>query len=297
MRSNHLSLFLALILALAGHIALLYPTPELIPIPLQEPAYSVEIQLTAQQANVNSREITEEADKDQIESQASKESKAEQAHMEESAPAKQQEQAGSEASVRQDKSSRAEVKIDAPTPASIKANPRSTHQFNTKNKQDNPVPAVEVAGKQDSEQETVEAPVIAKEDIKVADVVASKDKQASEQSKASNQKSVKSEEQVIQPELTAAERYEAQIYAWILNGPNAAIYSPTDGIKNPPTIEFTWWRNGTIIFAKVVKSSGDPATDSAAKRSVLSASPLPKIPDHIAGKEYTLNITFAQTEK
>lgn len=297
MRKSHLRLTLTLILALAGHIVVLYPTSEIIPIPLKEPTYSVEVQLTAEKASSNSREAAEEDNKDQIETLASEASKAENDHLEEPTTTQYQEQAGSENSKLKEETTQAQVRIVSPQPEQIKADSQTTHHVNTRSKQQTEFPPKKVAGVQKRELENTQDTVQPKNETTISNVVSSKEKEASESNKASSQKSVKSEEVVIQPEMTATERYKAQIYAWILNGPNSSIYSPADGIKNPPTIEFTWWRNGTIISAKVKKSSGDSATDSAAKRSVLSASPLPKIPDHIQGKEYTLEITFAQLKQ
>ncbi|GLQ30693.1 TonB family protein [Litoribrevibacter albus] len=297
MRKSHLRLTLTLLLALIGHVVFLYPTPELIPIPLKEPTYSVEVQLTSEKASSNSREESEDDNKDQIETTASEESKKENDHLEEQSVAEHQEQAGSENAELKEESSQAEVKVVAPKPAETKADSKTTHHLNTPTKQLNESPPKRVEGVQTSDVEKSPKPTKTNKEVTVSDIASSKEKEASEANKASNQKSVKSEEAIQQPELTATEQYETQIYAWILNGPSASIYAPTEGIRNPPTIEFTWWRNGTIILAKVKKSSGDPATDLAAKRSVLSASPLPKIPDHITGKEYTLEITFAQSEK
>lgn len=294
MHKSHLRLTLTLLLASIGHVVVLYPTPELIPIPLKEPTYSVEIELTSEKASTNSREAVEEDNKDQVETLSSDESKAVNEHLEEPTTTPHQEPLGSEKSELNEETVQAEVKIASPKPEHIKADTQTTHHVNNLTKQQTELPPKRVAGVQDREQEKTQETVQPDKEVTISEVVSSKEKEASESNKASSQKSVKSEEVVIQPELTATERYEAQIYAWILNGPNSSIYAPADGIKNPPTIEFTWWRNGTIIFAKVKKSSGDSATDFAAKRSVLSASPLPKIPDHIQGKEYTLDITFAQ---
>ena len=95
MHSSHLRLTLTLLIALIGHVVVLYPTPEIISIPLKDPSYSVEVELTTSQANVNSQEAAETKEEQQIESSASEESKAIEEHLEESLNKEVQVQSGS----------------------------------------------------------------------------------------------------------------------------------------------------------------------------------------------------------
>jgi len=289
--SNH-RLAITLCLAFIAHIAFLYPTPELIPIPLTEPSYSVEVELTNQKASSNSKEVAEEAEKDQIESSASEDSKAVREQLEEASTEVLQEQAGSQKSHIREDSKSAKVSIQPNKESKTKLDDTTTARTSNKTLQELSDTATDTVGKEDSDVVQVMEEVIQKEEVKASEIAASKAQNASENSKASSQKSVKSEDTPTPPVLTVTEQYEAQIYAWILTGPNSRIFGGGKILKQPVTIQATWWRNGTVIFAKVHKSSGDPAADAAAKRTVLSASPFPKIPDDIQGKEYTLDITL-----
>jgi len=292
MGNSNYRLAITLCLAFIAHIALLYPTPELVPIPLTEPSYSVEVELTNEKASSNSKEETEEADKDQIESSASEESKAVREQLEEASAQTLQEQAGSQKSDLREDSKSANVSIRPKRESNTKLDDTTTARTSNKTLQELSDTPIDIAGKKDSDVEQVMEEVIQKEEIKTPEIAASKAQNASENAKASSQKSVKSADTPTPPVLTVTEQYEAQIYAWILTGPNSRIFGGGKTLKQPVTIQATWWRNGTVIFAKVQKSSGDPAADAAAKRTVLSASPFPKIPDDIQGKEYTLDITL-----
>ena len=292
MGNRNYRLAITLCLAFIAHIALLYPTPELVPIPLTEPSYSVEVELTNEKASSNSKEETEEADKDQIESSASEESKAVRKQLEEASAQTLQEQAGSQKSDLREDSKSANVSIRPKRESNTKLDDTTTARTSNKTLQELSDTPIDIAGKKDSDVEQVMEEVIQKEEIKTPEIAASKAQNASENAKASSQKSVKSADTPTPPVLTVTEQYEAQIYAWILTGPNSRIFGGGKTLKQPVTIQATWWRNGTVIFAKVQKSSGDPAADAAAKRTVLSASPFPKIPDDIQGKEYTLDITL-----
>ncbi|MFC3150905.1 TonB family protein [Litoribrevibacter euphylliae] len=271
---------------------MLYPTPEIIPIPLKEPTYSVEVQLNTHQANINTREALQKDVKGDLESVASKESKKENEHLEESKTLEKKDQAGSENVKSREKSSSAKVNIQTPKPPSIEADEISTHHLNTKTIQTNKRPPQEVQGHKDRDTEEQPKPVEQDEDIKISELRASQEKEAKKRSDAGSQKSVKSEE-VETPELTATQEYEAQVLAWVINK-QALKVTTTPGEKlDPITIKATWWRNGTIIFASVVSSSGNNEVDQAIKQKVLLASPLPPIPENIEGKEYTMNIPLS----
>ncbi|GAA3922297.1 hypothetical protein GCM10022277_17870 [Litoribacillus peritrichatus] len=285
-----------MLIASVGHIAVLYQTAPSQIIPLNETSYSVEVQLTSIKASTNSQEEAPTKDKDQTASNSSEASKALKEHLDDANNSAKQEQAGSEKIKNRKETAAAQAAIESPKSPTINLNEKLTHHINNQSLQESESPPKQTAGIQESEVAKVDEPVITNEDVKISEVASAKEKKASESSQANSKKSVKSEQSIAQPELSATEKYEAQIVAWILNGPNRSISSSPEGLNNPTSVKFTWWRNGAVIFAKVTQSSGNPALDRAAKRSVLLASPLPKIPDHITGKEYTYEITFDNTD-
>jgi protein TonB len=61
------------------------------------------------------------------------------------------------------------------------------------------------------------------------------------------------------------------------------------------TVTFTMDRNGHILSASLVRSSGSPALDEEAVAMVHRADPLPPMPVELAGNmvKFTLPVTFS----
>ncbi|MEW6525222.1 MAG: energy transducer TonB [Spirochaetota bacterium] len=78
----------------------------------------------------------------------------------------------------------------------------------------------------------------------------------------------------------------------------ALVYPATarkDGIEGKTYIKFTIDKNGNLLSAMMIRSSGSALLDDAALKAIHSASPFPPIPDTI-GKErmtFVQGLTFA----
>jgi TonB family protein len=299
MQAAHLRLTITLVIALIGHLVLLYPTPKLIPTPLIENTYSVEIELTSEKSSENAQAAEKIKDKDQIESKASTASEAK-SHQE-----KTLKQAFSETQAHNNKpqpqtpiEKTATKASEAGIPTPVIKPLKETQVKQTKA----PVLETVKVEKSEKKESTEKAELIEKPTPEpIQDTIQTNESEAikqikSLQSEASSKNTVKSDN-TPKPELSATELYEAQIYAWILTGPSSRIFEGYGDLKQPVTIRATWWKNGTVIFATIKQSSGNPTADEAAKRTVLSASPYPRIPDHLNKKEYSLDITLKYFDK
>lgn len=86
--------------------------------------------------------------------------------------------------------------------------------------------------------------------------------------------------------------YGTKIQNWIRRN----IVRPTNVTGNPEAVfDVTQLPSGEILTAKLMKSSGNSAVDSAIERAILKSSPLPK-PDDPAAFQRVLHLTFRPFE-
>jgi TonB family protein len=289
--SNRLAF--ALLIALLSHLLVIWPlvkSPDLIPIPSD--AYSIDVELSPLTTDNTSLETSSTPDQSAINS---KQQQATQA-LEHPIPEQSLEQQQSAITGREDASEKvdtqaAQTAITTPVINDQAAKPDLTHEHQFNTEQNTQEPAEINKSKGINTQQSI-AEVITEEpeepQQKTA-IISSQPQKQSENADAAAQITI--DTSVATQPLTATERYEATIYAWILNRPDSKIFSASSASKLAPVIiKTTWWRNGTVIFTKIIQSSGDPRVDQAFQRTILTASPLPAIPSDIEGSEYTLNI-------
>ena len=88
------------------------------------------------------------------------------------------------------------------------------------------------------------------------------------------------------------EDYFAKLRAWLERHktyPNAAR---RHGIEGEAMVHFSMTRNGEVMVARIEKSSGHAELDEAARRAVLTASPMPELPESFAQSQLSITVPF-----
>ena len=89
------------------------------------------------------------------------------------------------------------------------------------------------------------------------------------------------------------ERLESPYYAGIVFAKIKSMWrNPVEAASLQATISFKIQKDGEVTDAAIEVSSGNNLYDQAALRAVLTASPMPPLPTHYAGKDLTVHLNF-----
>jgi TonB family protein len=89
------------------------------------------------------------------------------------------------------------------------------------------------------------------------------------------------------------ERLESPYYAGIVFAKIKSMWrNPVESASLQATISFKIQKDGEVTDAAIEVSSGNNLYDQAALRAVLTASPMPPLPTHYAGKDLTVHLNF-----
>ena len=69
-------------------------------------------------------------------------------------------------------------------------------------------------------------------------------------------------------------------------------FKPAQSVTTSPVVHFQIERDGTLVDARVVVSSGLPFVDRAALRAVIASSPLPPLPAEYSGPHLGIQVVF-----
>jgi len=89
------------------------------------------------------------------------------------------------------------------------------------------------------------------------------------------------------------EKLESPYYAGIVFAKIKSMWrNPVEAASLQATISFKIQKDGEVTDAVIEVSSGNNFYDQAALRAVLTASPMPPLPTHYAGKDLTVHLNF-----